>query len=181
MVYIALVRGINIGPHKRMPMQKLCASCAACGFQNPKTYIQSGNVVFTAPKMAAKELAGRLEKQILVDFRFSAGVICRTYSELAAIIGHNPLLHRRGVDPEKFHVGFLAQAASPEAVKKLQRLTLAPDLSLVKGKEVYLYFPNGHSGSSLWKYSLDKILETSATIRNWRTVTALSAMAADCK
>ena len=176
-VYIVLLRGINIGAHKRMKMDELVASCVACGFAGAKTYIQSGNVVLKAPKIPPEKLSKKLEAQILTDFGFSAGVISRTKEDLGKIINNNPLLQERGVDPEKLHVVFLPEATSPDAVKKLESLTLAPDRVRMGEKEIYFYFPNGVSGSSLWKHPLDKVLKVSGTMRNWRTVTKLYEMA----
>lgn len=176
-VYIALLRGINIGPHKRMKMEKLVASCAACGWDNAKTYIQSGNVVLKAPKISPDALAKKLEAQILADFGFSSDVIVRSREELQRILSGNPLLKVRGVDPEKLHVVFLSAPPEPAAVKKLESLTLAPDQVRVAGREIYFYFPNGVSGSSLWKHPLDKVLKISSTMRNWNTVNKLLEMA----
>lgn len=176
-IYIALLRGINIGPHKRMKMEKLVASCAQCGFAGAKTYIQSGNVVLKAPKMPLEKLSKKLEAQIAADFGFSADVISRSKEELGKIIAANPLLQQGGLDPEKLHVVFLPEAPSPEAAEKLESLTLAPDRVRIAGKQIYFYFPNGVSGSSLWKHPLDKVLKVSATMRNWRTVNKLYEMA----
>lgn len=178
-VYIVLLRGINVGAHKRMKMEKLVASCAACGFAVAQTYIQSGNVVLKAPKIPPEKLSKKLEVQILTDFDFSADVISRTKEDLGKIIKNNPLLQERGVDSEKLHVLFLPEAPSPEAVRKLESLTLAPGRVRMGEKEIYFYFPNGVSGSSLWKHPLDKVLKVSGTMRNWRTVNKLYEMAED--
>ena len=180
-VYIALLRGINIGPHKRMKMEKLVASCAACGWKGAKTYIQSGNVVLKAPKLSPDALARKLAAQIVADFGFSADVIVRSKEELEKIVKGNPLLKQRGmdIDEEKLHVTFLAEPPQPEAVKKLETLTLAPDRVRVAGREVYFYFPNGVSGSSLWKHPLDKVLKISGTMRNWNTVNQLCRLAGE--
>jgi uncharacterized protein (DUF1697 family) len=172
-IYIALLRGINIGPHKRMKMEKLVACCAACGFAGAKTYIQSGNVVFKAPKMPPEMLSKKMETQIAADFGFSADVISRTKEDFGHIIVHNPLAKQPGLDPEKLHVVFLPEPPSPEAIQKLQSLIIAPDQVRIAEKEIYFYFPNGVSGSSLWKHPLDKVLQVSATMRNWNTVNKL--------
>jgi uncharacterized protein (DUF1697 family) len=180
-IYIALLRGINVGAHKRMKMEKLVASCAACGYSGAKTYIQSGNVVLKAAKMPAEKLSKTLAARIATDFGFSADVISRTREELGAIIAGNPLLKERGIDTEKLHVVFLAEPPELSAIKKLQTLTIAPDLVRIANREIYFYFPNGVSGSSLWKHPLDKVLEVSATMRNWNTVNELFAMAEEFK
>lgn len=179
-VYIALLRGINIGPHKRMKMEKLRASCEALGFEEVKTYIQSGNIVFRTGKLRPEALTKKLEERIVRDFGFSSDIIIRSKQELDEIVTGNPLLRERGVDESKLHVVFVREAPSPAAIRKLESLTLEPDKIRHAGQEIYFYFPNGVSGSSLWKHPLDRILEVPGTMRNWRTVITLSGMAAEC-
>lgn len=181
MVYIALLRGINIGPHKRMKMEKLRASCDALGFTNVKTYIQSGNLVCQAGKLSPDAAAKAIEAQIVKDFGFSADVIARAGEEWKQIVAGNPLLKEPGVDASKLHVLFLSETPSAEAIKKLTTIVKSPDKVRHKSKEIYFYFPNGVSGSSIWKHNLDRVLGISGTMRNWRTVNTLYAMAEKCE
>ena len=180
-VYIALLRGINVGPHKRMKMEKLRASCEALGCEQVKTYIQSGNVVLQAAKLSASSLAKRIQERIVADFGFSSDVILRTREELQKIVRGNPLLKEPGIDSSKLNIVFLSEAPAPSAVKRLEALTLAPDRVRVSGKEIYFYFPNGVSGSSLWKHNLDRLLSITGTMRNWNTVNKLYEMASKCE
>ena len=180
-VYIALLRGINVGPHKRMKMEKLRASCEALGCQQVKTYIQSGNVVLQAAKLSASSLAKRIQERIVADFGFSSDVILRTREEMQKIVNRNPLLKEPGIDSSKLNIVFLSEAPAPSAVKRLEALTLAPDRVRVSGKEIYFYFPNGVSGSSLWKHNLDRMLSVASTMRNWNTVNKLNEMASECQ
>jgi uncharacterized protein (DUF1697 family) len=180
-VYISLLRGINLGAHKRMKMEKLRGSCAGLGFEQVATYIQSGNLIFKAAKLSADVVSKKIEKQIECDFGFHADVITRSAEELKKIIASNPLLKEPGTDASKLHVVFLPGAPSPEAVKKLESVILAPDRVRVTGREIYFYFPNGVSGSSLWKHNLDRVLGISGTMRNWNTVNKLVEMAEKCK
>jgi len=180
-VYIALLRGINIGPHKRMNMEKLRASCEALGFTKVRTYIQSGNIVFQAAKLSSASVSKQIEECLVSGFGFSADVIVRTAEEIKAIVAGNPLLKEPGVDPTKLHVVFFSEAPSAEAIKKLESLTLLPDKVRHKGKEIYFYFPNGVSGSSIWKHNLDRVMSVSGTMRNWKTVNTLCEMAAACE
>ena len=179
MIYIALLRGINIGPHKRMKMEKLRASCEGLGFRKVKTYIQSGNIVCQGGKLSSDAAAKRIEAQIEQDFGFSADVIARTADQMKQIIEGNPLLKEPGVDTSKLHVMFLTEAPPSQSIKKLESLVLDPDKVQYKGKEVYFYFPNGVSGSSIWKHNLDRVLGISGTMRNWRTVNTLYEMAGE--
>jgi len=176
-VYIAMLRGINIGPHKRMKMERLRACCERLGFVDVKTYIQSGNVVFRAPKLSPAALSKKLGGGIVKEFGFSAEVISRSREEMKEIIDDNPFMKERGIDASKLHVAFLSESASAAALKKLQELTLAPDRTHSSAKEIYFYFPNGVSGSSLWKHPLDRVLSLPVTMRNWKTVTTLYRMA----
>jgi uncharacterized protein (DUF1697 family) len=179
-IYIALLRGINIGPHKRIKMEKLRVSWEQLGFKQVQTLIQSGNVVFQAAKISPQAISKKLEKQIETDFGFSADVIARTKDELEKIIAKNPFVGVRRIEPAKLHMVFLPEAPPPEAIKKLESLTLAPDKVYPAGKEIYCYFPNGVSGSSLWKHPLDRVLGVAGTMRNWNTVTKLYEMAVKC-
>jgi uncharacterized protein (DUF1697 family) len=180
-VYIAMLRGINIGPHKRMKMEKLRGSCETLGFDGVATYIQSGNVVFSAPQQKEEAISKKIEKQIRADFGFSADVITRNAADIGKIVHGNPLRKASGVDESKLHVVFLAAVPPREAIARLESVTLAPDRVRFSGREIYFYFPNGVSGSSIWKHNLDRILGISGTMRNWNTVNQLLKMAEACK
>src|SRR3984893_8156267 len=136
-IYIALLRGINIGPHKRMKMEKLRASCEGLGLSNVKTYIQSGNVICRAGKLSSAILSKQLGECIVRDFGFSADVISRTRDEMKRIIDDNPFMKERAIDASKLHVVFLPQPPTAAALKKLQELTLAPDRVHPSGNEIY--------------------------------------------
>ena len=97
-VYIALLRGINIGPNKRIKMEALRKSFETLGFQQVKTYIQSGNVVFKSQKSTPPLLGKKIESRIVTDFGFSASVLVRAGDELAHTIAANPFLKRPGID-----------------------------------------------------------------------------------
>ncbi len=175
-----MLRGINVGPHKRMKMDKLRTSCEGLGFQQVKTYIQSGNLVFQAAKLSPAGLSKKVEERIVNDFGFPVDVISRSREEMNQIIQGNPLLKEAGIDLTKLHVAFLSDVPTAAALKKLQALTLLPDRARCSGKELYLYFPNGVSGSSLWKHPLDRVLSVITTTRNWNTVNKLYEMALEC-
>ena len=180
-IYIAMLRGINVGGHKRIKMDKLRSSFETVGFEAVKTYIQSGNVVFKARKTSASILAKKIEKQIVDAFGFSAPVIVRGSDEIEAVIGNNPFLREAGIDPDKLHVMFLSSSPSPVAGGKLAALTAMPDLCHCGDKEIYFYFPNGVSQSVLFKSPVDRILAVANTTRNWKTVNSLRQMCQDCR
>jgi uncharacterized protein (DUF1697 family) len=179
-IYFSMLRGINVGGHKRVKMDQLRKSFEALGFQQVKTYIQSGNVVFRAGKHAPAVLSKKIEAKILSDFGFSVSVISRTQDEMEKTIRDNPFLKESGIDQAKLHVTFLSEVPAPAAVKKMQALIAAPDQSRCAGKEIYFYLPNGVSQSSLWKTPWERALSVVTTMRNWKTVNSLYQMCLDC-
>ena len=179
-VYVAMLRGINVGGNKRIKMDKLRTSLEALGLEEVETYIQSGNVVFKAAKVTPAAISTKIEASIPKTFGFQVSVITRTADEINEAIAGNPFLKQPGIDPEKLHIAFLSEAPAPAALKKLAGLTVAPDQSRCLGKELYLYFPNGVSGSSLWRHPLDRVLSVITTTRNWKTVNTLHQMCLDC-
>jgi uncharacterized protein (DUF1697 family) len=180
-IYIAMLRGINVGGNKRIKMDDLRKSVERLGFEQVKTYIQSGNVVFKAAKTSSAGLGKKIEARIVGDFGFSASVLVRTGAELSATIAANPFLTHPGIDHEKLHVVFLSDIPATPALKKLAEFTVAPDQSKCVGKEVFLYLPNGFSASSLWKVPWEKALAVVTTTRNWKTVNAIHQMCRDCE
>jgi len=180
-VYISMLRGINVGGHKRIKMDRLRASFEALGFTQVKTYIQSGNVVFKTAKNSPAALSRKIEGRILKDFGFSASVITRTAEEISKTIVSNPFLKEPGIDLEKLHVMFLSEAPAPPALKKLAELIATPDQCRCSNEEIYFYFPNGVSQSVLMKSPVDRILAVVTTTRNWKTVNSVHKMCQDCR
>src|SRR5580704_2774351 len=172
-IYVAMLRGINVGGHKRIKMDQLRASFEALGFEQVRTYIQSGNVVFKTRKLSSVALSKRIEEKILSDFGFPAPVISRSSEEMARTIEHNPFLKEREIDLGKLHVTFLSDAPEPAALGKLADVTAAPDQFRSSNKEIYFFLPNGVSQSVLMKSPVDRFLAVVTTTRNWKTVNSL--------
>jgi len=171
---VALLRGINVGAHKRMAMKDLVAVFEKLGCTGVTTYIQSGNVVFrppASPKLDAATLAAKIEKA----FGFEVPVVIRTAEELDDAIRRNPFPK---ADPEKdhLHVSFLAAEPGKDQIATLDPNRSPGDSFKVLGREIYLLFPNGVSNSKLSSQYLDSKLKTIGTARNWKTVLTLREM-----
>jgi uncharacterized protein (DUF1697 family) len=175
-----MLRGVNVGGHRRIKMDKLRESFEALGFELVKTFIQSGNVVFKTEKSSTTGLSTKIEQKLLQEIGFPISVISRTFDELNAIVINNPFLRERAIDQERLHVMFLSDQIAPDAVKKLQGLAFAPDRCILDDRELYLYLPNGAGESALMKKPLDRILSVVTTTRNWKTVNSLHRMCKDC-
>jgi uncharacterized protein (DUF1697 family) len=174
--YVALLRGINVGGKNKLPMKDLARVFEGAGCSNVKTYIQSGNVVFSAPASVAKGLPTRVAKAIEKKFRFSVPIVVRSASELEKILAKNPYARQKRSE-EAFHVMFLANKPPKAALAGLDRKRSPPDEYDVVGSEIFLYCPNGIGRSKLTNAYFDSKLETVSTARNWRTCQTLLQLA----
>ena len=179
--YVAMLRGINLGPHKRVKMEALRKSFESIGLKNVQTYIQSGNVVFKAGKLSTAALRKKIEAQITSDFGFSSLTILRSQEELGKVIKANPFLKQSGIGPEKLHVIFLSESPETDVLKQLEVLTKAPDESCCLGQQIYLHLPNGFSRSSMMNNPIERKFLGQATTRNWRTVNNIYQICLDCE
>ena len=170
---VALLRGVNLGPHKRMKMMDLVSAFEKCGCTEVATYIQSGNVVFTAPSGGID--AAKLEAAIEKKFGFEAPVVLRTAEELEAAIAATPYADC-DQERDRPHVSFLADAPAAEHIALLDPHRSPGDSFRVLGRELYLLFPTGVANNKLTSQYFDSRLKTTGTARNWRTVLALQEM-----
>jgi uncharacterized protein (DUF1697 family) len=176
-VIIAMMRGINLGPHHRIKMEALRELFEELGLRDAKTYVQSGNVVFRAAKQDLTTLARRIEGRIEERFGFRPDTILRTTTDLRSVVARNPFAGRRGIEPGKLVVTFLARDPGAEAREKVHALNGGPEELRLDGRELYIYFPNGQARPQLKLAHVDKALRTEGTGRNWNTVQTLLAMA----
>lgn len=172
---IALLRGVNLGPNRRLAMADLRALLASLGYDDAVTHLQSGNVVLTTGKTPAK-LKRELEQQIAAELGLQTEVFVRTRNELADVVARDPL--GAVVDnPSRYLVSFLAGKPGAALVREITDLDLSPERVVFDGREVYSWHPNGIHDSKLAKLLGTKRLGVSATARNWNTVTKLLALA----
>ena len=165
---IALLRGINVGGNKKVEMARLRTLLEELGYTDVRTYVNSGNAVFSGPRRSEKHLEAALAKA----FGFDLPVVLRSRDELADIVKANPL---RGVatDPAKYLVVFCAGKASTD----LAAADFAPETFKIRGREIYLWAPGGIGNSPLAKLLANKSVGGKSTARNWRTVEKLLELA----
>ena len=176
-VMISMLRGVNVGGHNKIKMDALRALYEFLKLRDAQTYVQSGNVIFSTDERDISRLAKRIEDGIERKFGFRPNVILRTAAEMKDVIARNPFGKRRGIEPGKLLVSFLASDPGEEARKKLRQMKFDPEELWVEGREVYIYFPNGMGRSKLPWAGLNKMLKTPATGRNWNSVTKMLEMA----
>lgn len=174
--HVALLRGINVGGNRKLPMKHLAAMFTEAGCVDAKTYSQTGNVVFRAPSTVAKRLPGTITAAIEQQFGFSVPVVIRSQKELAAGVARNPFL-KRGIDTAALHIAFLADIPDPACVTVLDTARSPGDSLILHGRDIYLWLPNGVARTKLTNDYFDRTLKTVSTVRNWNTVLKLLEMA----
>lgn len=168
---VALLRGVNVGGHNKLPMADLRTIVEDCGYGPAQTYIQSGNVVLSSATDGPDDVAGVLRASIAEAAGIDTSVIVRTAGELSAVVARSPYL-ARGEDPAHLHVLFLSGEVTPD-LSDLDRF--APDEATVVDREIHLYLPDGPGRSKLAE-QLTRKGGSPGTMRNWRTVTKLVEM-----
>jgi uncharacterized protein (DUF1697 family) len=176
-VVISMLRGINLGKHRRVKMDDLRTAYESLKLRDVRTYLQSGNVVFTTKEGDSTVLARRLETQLERTLGFRADVIARSVSDMRAVVARNPFAHRSGIDRSRLLVTFLAADPGEEARDKVRSIKTDPEELRIEGRELYVYFPEGMGRSKLPAAAIEKALKTTGTARNWNTVTKLLEIA----
>ena len=169
--WVALLRGINLASRNRVAMADLRRVFEDAGCGDVRTYINSGNVVFTRQAADRTRLARTLERAVEDELGVKAAVVLRTPAELAKVLDGHPF----GRDTSKTHVSFLAAKPPAKAVAEVEGHDVAPDRIEVKGSEAYLLLPNGRAGMRIKQRMLDPL--GVATDRTWKTVAKLAELA----
>jgi uncharacterized protein (DUF1697 family) len=176
-VIVAMLRGVNVGGHNRVPMEELKKLCASLKLRGAQTYVQTGNVIFKTDEGDLVKLAKRIEDAIEKKFRFRSDVVLRSAAELREVVARNPFAKRRGIEPGKLLVTFLGADPGGEARVKVRAIKCTPDELFIDGREAYIYFPNGMGRPTLSWATIPKTLRVSGTGRNWNSVTKMLEMA----
>ena len=174
---ISLLRGVNVGGHNKIKMEELRELYASLGLRDAQTYVQSGNVVFRTDARDFSRLSKRIADAIEERFAFRSGVILRTAADLRGVIAANPFASRRGLDPSRLLVQFLASEPPADVRERILRIESAPDELRMEGRELYIYYPNGMARPKVAWALIERILQTPCTGRNWNTVRKLLEMA----
>jgi uncharacterized protein (DUF1697 family) len=174
--YIALLRGINIGPNRRIAMAELREHLTAVGYPRVGTYLQSGNVLLHSDANS-DAVARELKEHIAGRFDIQVDVVVRTREELAEIVARNPL-GAVANDPKRYQVSFLASEPDEALVKRITAVARPPEAVAFAGREIFAWHPEGVIRSPLSSALADRRLGVVATARNWNTVTGLLELAA---
>ena len=175
--FVALLRGINVGGHCKLPMAKLRPLCETLGWKQVATYILSGNVVFAASGATAA-LEAKLEKALESEFGFKPAVIIRSAAHWNALAGANPFPKESGDEPNRVLIGLSKDKPKSGAAEALQERAAAGERVRQTGDALWFHYPKGVGTSKLTPALIDRLAGSPLTARNWRTFLKLQEMLA---
>jgi uncharacterized protein (DUF1697 family) len=174
--HIALLRGINVGGHNKVPMADLRRVLEEAGFEDVKTYVQSGNVALSAAEKSPGKVGRKVQKAIEDAFGLDIAVVVRSRDEIAALVEDDPL-GDVATDPKYRIVVFLAEKLDRTRLADVDPDEFAPEAFALRDDEIVMWAPDGQRDSKLVKTLTEKRTGVVGTARNWRTVEKLLDLA----
>jgi uncharacterized protein (DUF1697 family) len=177
-MYVALLRGINVGGRTSIPMAELRALCAGLGWTDVASYVQSGNLVFGAAGGAASAgaLEAALEDAVERRFGFSPAVAVRTAGEWRAFVRGNPFPDESRTEPNLVMLALSKAPPAEGAAAGLAERATAGERVVRVGDALWIHYAGGAGRSKLSPGLLDRIVGSPVTTRNWRTVLAIDRL-----
>ncbi|MFZ0427919.1 MAG: DUF1697 domain-containing protein [Acidobacteriota bacterium] len=178
-IYVALLRGINVGRAKRVAMADLRALVADLGYGHVRTLLNSGNVLCTGPAEDPTALAAAIEKEVAARLGVSARVLVLTAPTIAEAVAENTL---RSIadNPSRLLVAFFAAAGDARRVEALTVQNWAPEVLAVGTSAAYLWCPDGVLASRL-PAAVQRAATDAVTTRNWSTVMKLNVLSEELR
>jgi len=176
--HIALLRAVNVGG-RSLKMGDLVAFARDLGLDNPRTLLQSGNLVFDSPGQGDAALERRLEAEAEPRFGFKIDFMVRSAAEWRALVKANPFAKAARDDPGHLLAIPLKAAPAHGALEALRAAIKGREEVEIVGRDAYLVYPDGVGRSRLTIGLIEKRLGVRGTGRNWNTVLKIAAMTAD--
>jgi uncharacterized protein (DUF1697 family) len=177
--FIALLRGVNVAGKNRIPMSEWKGNLERLGFKDVRTYLQSGNAVFSAAAAAPDKMASAIKAGISRGFGCEVEVLVLSRADIDLVAEANPLFPRLGTDETLFHATFPFHPIPAGELGRIKLPAQAGEQAVAAGCVIYLYCPNGYGRTKLNNTFFEKALKMPATTRNWRTVLALKSLCAE--
>ncbi len=175
--YVALLRAVNLAGRNSVAMADLRAWIEKLGFSNPRTLLQSGNVVFDGRAQPPAKVEALLEGEAKKRFAFHIPVVVRTADDLSRIVARNPFPKEAQSDPGRLLVVFMKGSIATPNVKTLEAAIVGREVVRADGAHLYAVYPDGQGRSKLTAALIEKKLGVVGTGRNWNTVLKLKEMA----
>jgi len=175
--FVALLRGVNVGKSKRVPMAELRTLLSGLGYTSVATLLNSGNAVFNAPKGTSAEHAANIGAAISRQLDVEVPVIVKSAKDLAAIVSENPI-RAQASEHSRFLVAFVQDAKALSTLAVVESLVVPPEKVAMGRNAAYLLCADGILESKAGAALLGKAGRL-ATTRNWATVLKLQALASE--
>ena len=176
---VAFLRAVNVGGTGKLAMAELKLLAEDFGLINPKTLLQSGNLIFETGARSSAKLETLLEQQIANRLAVQTDVMVRSAEQIRSAMKRNPFMKEAKSDPGRVHVHFIKGMTDTAAVASLTKAIKGPERVGGTGSEVFIYYPEGAGASKLTGAVIERHLGSRGTSRNWNTVTKLAALTAD--
>jgi uncharacterized protein (DUF1697 family) len=173
MKYISFIRGINVNGKNPVKMSDLVVHYEDLGFNNIRTYIQSGNVIFELEPKEIFRLENEIQKMFLQAFGYEVRVFVLTRESLQRIYQNNPFIQAGASNLDKLHLTLLSGIPASENIIKLPELKESEDQYEMIENAIYIYCENGYGRTKLNNNFFERKLKLSATTRNWTTIESL--------
>jgi uncharacterized protein (DUF1697 family) len=176
MTYVALLRAVNIAGHRQIAMSDLRALLSRLGFAEPRSLLQSGNLVFQAAARSSARLEHLLERETEKSLGLRTEYFVRSAREWTALVEQNPFREEARRDPSRLAVQFLKDSPAAASVAALEGAVTGREVLRAEGRQLYVVYPDGFARTRLTNALIEKTLGTRATGRNWNTVLKLAAV-----
>ena len=175
--YIALLRGINVGGQKKMPMVEVRKMMTNIGFKDVQTYIQSGNIIYRSESNSTIEMEGMIQGAIENTFGFDVPVLVKSVNEIQYILTKNPYNNENDLAKNRVYFVLLQDTPDAELVKTFKSMDFPNEKFMVFNTCVYLCCKNGYGKAKLSNNFIERKLKVKATARNYRTMNKLLELA----
>ena len=174
MIYVALLRGINVSGKNLLKMEALQRMFIDLGYTNVQTYIQSGNVVFQSPEKPNMELESQIQTAIKSSFGYDVPIIVLSATDLQHIHESNPFIGDLNADSRKICITILSATPDPKAIASIKYPDYGTDSFVIGDRAVYIYCPDSLARTKLTNDFWERKLKLQATSRNLNTIRYLS-------
>lgn len=174
--YIALLRGINVGGHKKVPMADLRKLLVKVGLKNIQTYIQSGNVIFQSAEDDSRKLEEKIYKVIQSHFGFEVPILIKTSEELQQIFDASPFAEKKKVNS---YFTLLFAVPEKDAIEEVSKISYPNEEFIIINNCIYFYCSTGYGKAKYSNNFFERKLKTTATARNYKTMVKLLSLSQD--
>ena len=168
--YISFLRGVNVGG-KMLSMEKLKVLYTSMNLKNVRTYINSGNIIFTS-NLSEEELTNKIEDKIKKNFGMEVDVMIRTKEELTLLLKTNPY-NRKNTEGKYLAIGLFKNKIISQEKESLKKGLSGKEVYNIIGREIFICYPDGQATTKFSGAFIEKTLKTRVTIRNLNTMNKL--------